>query len=98
MFFKFAFCCHRTIILKEYSARETEKDGLSAYELYREIKKKNANVKYVDNEEELKNILNEMNCLIDKKQKSSTQKSQYERIVFFGAGNIDKVAYNIYSH
>ena len=45
------------IIFKEYAARETFKDGLSAKQLYEEIRKINPNVKYVESQKELtKNI------------------------------------------
>lgn len=47
------------IIYKEYSARETFADGMSAKELYYEIKKYNPNVKYCDNYKSVvKNIIN----------------------------------------
>jgi UDP-N-acetylmuramate--alanine ligase len=43
------------IIYKEYSARETPQQGLSAKELFLEVKKHNVNVKYCNNFKTLKN-------------------------------------------
>lgn len=47
------------IIYKEYSARETQKDGMSAKELFLEIKKHNLNVKYCANKNSLLKNLDE---------------------------------------
>ena len=41
------------IIYKEYAARESKSEGLSAKELYLEIKKANDTAAYCDNEKEL---------------------------------------------
>ena len=110
------------IIYKEYSARETLKDGLSAFQLYKDIEKSNKTlsisydksikgktneycdnkkcdkavdncsiqsnnsqknvhlIKYADNKNELKQILSTLD---------------YEKIIFFGAGDIDKVAFSL---
>ena len=46
------------IIYKEYSARESKKDGMNAKELFLEIKKYNSNVKYCANKNSLLKILN----------------------------------------
>lgn len=141
------------IIYKEYSARETAKDGLSAYDLYTEIlkcKKTSAPCNTID---KTKNEINKQSnsrkessnqnknskrCTeninqqslsksqydyfikygkdtIQKKQftninpknylikyadnvdqlKQMIQTSNYEKIIFFGAGNIDQIAYTI---
>ncbi len=51
------------IIYKEYSAREKHEQGLSAYELFLEIKKYNIDVKYCEDIKPLKKYLKE-NCNI----------------------------------
>ncbi len=45
------------IIYKEYAAREKKKDGMSAKQLYREIKKFNSSAQYCKSEKELKGKL-----------------------------------------
>ena len=51
------------IIYKEYAAREKKKEGLSAKQLYMEIKRVNSAVVYCSNEKELKkHINNDVTC------------------------------------
>ena len=47
------------IIYKEYSAREKQEQGLSAKDLYLQVKKHNAQVKYCDNKKSLLKLLKE---------------------------------------
>lgn len=75
------------IIYKQYSARETAKDGLSAYDLFLEIKKKKPTILYADNISQLKT------CILNKiAHNIATNNPQYSKIIFFGAGDIDKIA------
>ena len=51
------------IIYKEYSARESSDKGLSAKDLFLEIKKHNENVKYCENKKNLLKLLQENNSI-----------------------------------
>lgn len=70
------------ILYKEYGAREKERDGMTAYELFLEIKEKKGQnlIEYAKNERELKELI---------------EKQAYEKIIFFGAGDINNVALNV---
>lgn len=65
------------IIYKEYSAREKEDEGISAYELYKEVVKVNSNCQYADNLKDLEVLIKGRIC---------------DKVVFLGAGDIDLVA------
>ena len=78
------------IVYKQYSARETAKDGLSALELSKEIKKKNPTTLYADNINQLKAHI------VNKIAQNQTAKNQYSTIIFFGAGDIDKIAKTLF--
>jgi len=65
------------VIFKEYSARENESLGLSAYQLYNEVKLLNSNCEYADNIFELENIL---------------IKKDFNQLIFLGAGDINEIA------
>lgn len=70
------------IIYKEYSAREKESEGMTAQELFLEVKGEKCKnlIAYANNESELKELI---------------KKQDYEKIIFFGAGDINNVALNI---
>ena len=65
------------IIYKEYSAREKACDGISAKQLFNELKLENDKAKYVDNEKQLLELIKNSNC---------------EKVIFVGAGDINMVA------
>lgn len=63
-------------IFKEYSARESQIEGLSSFELFEKIKEKNSSATYIETEEQL----------------SSINIKDYNNIIFVGAGDINEVA------